>query len=182
MKGCWPRSTPSPERGHDVARISDETRRNNETAIRHVMERLLAGDVPSGGKCDIKTLATQARVARTGFYPKKNRDGSPRPGPYQHLAEEFERRLTELRETGVIPDPRAAQIERLKEQVSGLKERLAARDAQIDGLADFRERALSQIAAQRMEIERLRDVLATPSNVRALPNSSGANAPYGSCS
>ncbi|MGP3633629.1 hypothetical protein ACTU45_09710 [Streptomyces sp. 24-1644] len=127
-----------------------------------------------------KRVATQARVARTGFYPKKNRDGSPRPGPYQRLAEEFERRLTELRETGVIPDPRAAQIERLKEQVSGLKERLAARDAQIDGLADFRERALSQIAAQRMEIERLRDVLATPSNVRALPNSSGANAPYGS--
>ncbi|WP_331276060.1 hypothetical protein [Streptomyces sp. Qhu-G9] len=88
--------------------------------------------------------------------------------------------MTELGETGVIPDPRAAQIERLREQVSGLKERLAACDAQIDGLTDFRERALSQIAAQRMEIERLRDVLATPSNVRALPNSSGANAPYGS--
>ncbi|MFG2408109.1 hypothetical protein ACGFR8_27970, partial [Streptomyces brevispora] len=65
---------------------------------------------------------------------------------------------------------------------SGLKERLAARDAQIDGLTDFRERALSQIAAQRMEIERLRDVLAAPSNVRALRNSSGASAPYGSCS
>ncbi|MFH9745152.1 hypothetical protein ACH4MN_11975 [Streptomyces anulatus] len=160
-----------------MARISDETRRNNEMAIRRVVERLLAGDVPPGGKCDIKTLATQAGVARTGFYPKKNRDGSPRPGPYQHLAEEFERRSTGLRETGVIPDPRAAQIERLKEQVSGLKERLAARDAQIDGLTDFREWALSQIAAQRMEIERLRDVLAAPSNVRVLPNSAGASAP-----
>lgn len=182
MNGCWPRLTPSAERGHDVARISDETRRDNEAAIRHVMERLLAGDVSPGGKCDIKTLATQAGVARTGFYPKKNRDGSPRPGPYQHLAEEFERRLAELRETGVIPDPRAAQIERLKKQVSGLKERLAARDAQIDGLTDFRERALSQIAAQRLEIERLRDALAAPSNVRALPNSSRASAPYGSCS
>ncbi|MFG2386046.1 hypothetical protein [Streptomyces avermitilis] len=164
-----------------MTRISDETRRSNETAIRQVMERLLAGDVPSGGKCDIKTLATQAGVARTGFYPKKNRDGSPRLGPYQHLAEEFERRLAELRETGVIPDPRAAQIERLKEQVSGLKERLAARDEQIGGLTDFRERALSQIAAQRMEIERLRDALAAPSNVRALPNNR-ASAPYGSCS
>ncbi|MEU0721774.1 hypothetical protein ABZ498_31925 [Streptomyces lavendulocolor] len=165
-----------------MARISDETRRDNEAAIRHVMDRLLAGDVPAGSKCDIKTLAAQAGVARTGFYPKKNRDGSPRPGPYQHLAEEFERRLAGLRETGVIPDPRAAQIERLKEQVSGLKERLAARDAQIDGLTDFRGRALSQIAAQRMEIERLRDALAAPSNVRALPKSSGASAPYGSCS
>ncbi|MEW5541444.1 hypothetical protein AB1339_27795 [Streptomyces cyaneofuscatus] len=78
----------------------------------------------------------------------------------------------------MIPDPRVAQIERLKEQASGLKERLAARDAQIDGLTSFRERALSQIAAQRMEIERLRDVLAAPSNVLALPNSSGARAPY----
>ncbi|WP_408992198.1 hypothetical protein [Streptomyces sp. 1268] len=165
-----------------MSRISDETRRDNEAAIRHAMERLLAGDVPPGGKCDIKALAAQAGVARTGFYPKKNRDGSPRPGPYQHLAEEFERRLTELRETGVIPDPRAAQIERLKEQVSGLKERLAARDAQIDGLSDFRERALSQIAAQRMEIERLRDVLAAPPNVRVLPNSAGASAPFRSFS
>lgn len=76
-----------------MAGISDETRRDNEAAIRHVMERLLAGEVPEGGKRDIKTLAAQAGVARTGFYPKKNRDGAPRPGPYQHLAEEFERRL-----------------------------------------------------------------------------------------
>lgn len=165
-----------------MARISRETRRDNEAAIRHVMDRLLGGDVPAGTKCDIKTLAAQAGVARTGFYPKKNRDGSPRPGPYQHLAEEFERRLAKLRETGVIPDPRTAQIERLKEQVSGLKERLAARDGQIGGLTDFRERALSQIAAQRMEIERLRDASAEPSNVRVLPNRARASAPYGSCS
>ncbi len=166
-----------------MARISDETRRDNESAIRQVMDRLLAGEVPAGSKCDIKTLAAQAGVARTGFYPKKNRDGSPRPGgPYQHLAEEFERRLAELREQGAVPDPRAAQIERLKEQVAGLKERLAARDEQIDGLTDFRQRALSQLAAQRMEIERLREVLATPSNVRSLPTSPRADAPYGSCS
>lgn len=32
---------------------------------------------------------------------------------------EFERRLTELRETGVIPDLRAAQIERLKAPPQG---------------------------------------------------------------
>ncbi|MFF3265070.1 hypothetical protein ACFYWO_38645 [Streptomyces sp. NPDC002932] len=146
------------------------------------MERLLTGDVPADSMCDIKTLAIQTRVPRTGFYPKKNRDGSPRPAPYQHLAEEFERRLAQLRETGVLPDPRVAQIERLKQQVSGLKERLAASDAQIDELTEFRGRALSQIGAQRMEIEPLRDVLAAPSNVRALPNSSGVSAPYGSCS
>ncbi|MEV5492953.1 hypothetical protein AB0L47_34120 [Streptomyces bobili] len=82
----------------------------------------------------------------------------------------------------MIPDLRAAQIERLKEQVSGLTERLAVRDEQIGALTDFRERALSQIAAQRMEIERLRDAFAALSNVRALPNSSRTSAPYGSCS
>ncbi|MEU0042932.1 hypothetical protein [Streptomyces werraensis] len=165
-----------------MARISGETRRENEAAIRQVMDRLLAGEVPEGSKCDIKALADQAGVARTGFYPKKNRDGSPRPGPYQHLAEEFARRLAELREQGVVPDPRDAQIERLKEQVSGLKERLVARDAQIDDLAAFRQRALSQIAAQRMEIERLREQAAALGNVRRLPAARSSTAPYGSCS
>ncbi|MFG2895399.1 hypothetical protein [Streptomyces sp. NPDC048248] len=161
-----------------MARISDEVRRDNEAAIRQVMGRLLAGEVPAGSKCDIKTLAAQAGVARTGFYPKKNRDGSPRPGPYQHLAEEFERRLAELREQGVVPDPRAAQIERLKEQVAEFRKRLAVRDVEIGELTDFKRRALPQIAAERMEIERLREVLATPSNVRALPPSPRVGAPY----
>ncbi|MFG2972424.1 hypothetical protein ACGFYY_05380 [Streptomyces sp. NPDC048331] len=165
-----------------MARISDETRRSNERAIRQVMERLLAGDVPPGGKCDIKTLATQAGVARTGFYPKRNRDGSPRPGPYQHLAEEFERRLAALREAGAMTDPRAAQVESLKSQVAGLKDRLAERQEQLAELGEFKQRALSQIAAQQMEIQRLREALAAPSNLRALPRAQRGSAPYGSCS
>ncbi|MFI1940851.1 hypothetical protein ACH44C_27345 [Streptomyces purpureus] len=165
-----------------MARISDETRRNNERAIRQVMEQLLAGAVPPGGKCDIKTLATQAGVARTGFYPKRNRDGSPRPGPYQHLAEEFERRLAALREAGATPDPRAAQVERLKGQVAGLKDRLAERQEQLAELGEFKQRALSQIAAQQMEIQRLREALAAPSNLRALPRAQRGSAPFGSCS
>jgi hypothetical protein len=152
-----------------MARITEVTRQNNEAAIRAVMDRLLAGDVPAGGKCDIKALAALAGVARTGFYPKKNRDGSPRPGPYQHLAEEFERRLAALHEAGAVPDPRVAQVERLKEQVTALKDRLAERDRQVTEFTDFKQRALSQIAAQRMEIARLRETLASPSNVRALP-------------
>jgi hypothetical protein len=45
-----------------------------------------------------------AGVTRTGFYPKKNRDGSSRPGPYQHLAEEFSRRLLALEAAGEIVD------------------------------------------------------------------------------
>lgn len=71
MNGCCPRSTPPSRRGHDVARISDETRRDNESAIRQVMDRLLAGEIPARSKCDIKTLAAQAGVARTGLLPQE---------------------------------------------------------------------------------------------------------------
>lgn len=59
----------------------------------------------------LKTIAAMAGVTRTGFYPKKNRDGTARPGTYQRLAEEFERRVKELQEAGEIVDPRAAQID-----------------------------------------------------------------------
>ncbi|WP_331000704.1 hypothetical protein [Streptomyces luteolifulvus] len=100
-----------------MARISDETRARNEQAIRPAMDRMLRGELPPGGKCDLKTLAAEAGVTRTGFYPKKNRDGTERPGPYQHLAEEFERRLQALQDAGQVPDLRAAQIERLKAEV-----------------------------------------------------------------
>ncbi|MFD3756702.1 hypothetical protein [Streptomyces sp. NPDC058622] len=165
-----------------MARITEETRRGNEAAIRAAMDRVLAGDVPEGGKCDLKTLAALSGVARTGFYPKKNRDGSPRPGPYQRLAEEFERRLTALREAGTTPDPRAAQVERLKSQVAGLKDRLAQRQSQLVELGKFKQRALSRIAAQQMEIQRLREALSAQSNIRALPRAQKATAPYGSCS
>lgn len=111
-----------------MARISAETRARNEEAVRAAMDRLLKGDLPPGGNCDLKTLATEADVTRTAFYPKKNRDGTTRPGPYQHLAEEFERRLRTLRDAGEVVDPRISQIERLKTKVAELKERLTQRD------------------------------------------------------
>lgn len=103
-----------------MARLTAADKARNEAAIRAAMERLLSGDLPPGGKADIKALAAEAGVTRTGFYPKKNRDGTVRPGPYQHLAEEFERRIAALHEAGVIPDPRVAQIERLKTTVAAL--------------------------------------------------------------
>jgi hypothetical protein len=67
-----------------MGRITDQDRQHNETAIRAAMDRLLAGGLPEDSRRDIKTLAAMAGVTRTGFYPKKNRDGSSRPGPYQH--------------------------------------------------------------------------------------------------
>jgi hypothetical protein len=42
-------------------RISAQQRQQNETRIRAVMDRLLSGEIPPGGKCDIETLAREAR-------------------------------------------------------------------------------------------------------------------------
>ena len=102
----------------------------------------------------MKTLAAEAGVTRTAFYPKKNRDGTARPGPYQHLAEEFERRFV-LSGGRRGRDPRIAQIERLKAKVAELKERLAQRDETVAELTTFKELAVSRLAAQHDEIVRL---------------------------
>lgn len=165
-----------------MGRISDSHRARNEDAIRAAMDRLLRGELPPGGKCDLKALALESGVTRTGFYPKKNRDGTTRPGPYQHLAEEFERRLAVLQEAGEIVDPRAAQIERLKAQVAELKDRVAKRDETVAELTAFKTLAVSRLAAQHTEIERLREQAAALGNVRRLPTARSGSAPYGSCS
>lgn len=151
-----------------MPRLTEEDKTRNEAAIRDTMQRILSGDLPPGGKADLKTLAAMAGVTRTGFYPKKNRDGTSRPGAYQHLAAEFERRLRELRDAGQIPDPRAAQIDRLKKDNAELKERVATRDAALTELTEFKTLALSRLAAQHDELQRLRRQLATGGNVHAL--------------
>jgi hypothetical protein len=153
-----------------MPRISDEAREHNEAAIRAAMDRLLRGEIPPGGRCDLKTLAAEAGVTRTGFYPKKDR-----PGPYQHLAEEFERRLAHLRDAGQIPDPRDAQIARLKEQSKAQRGRLTTQDAEIAELTAFKQKAISRLAAQNEQIEQLRRLVhERPDNVRALPRRAGA--------
>ncbi|MFE9864911.1 hypothetical protein ACFYPZ_19615 [Streptomyces sp. NPDC005506] len=160
-----------------MPRISEDAKSRNEAAIRAAMDRLLTGELPPGGKCDLKTLAAEAGVSRTAFYPKKDRAGSVRPGPYQHLAEKFERRLRALQEAGELIDPRAAQIERLKAQVVELKERVARRDAELAELAAFKPLALSRLAAQHDEITRLRGQAENAGNVRRLPASRNSATP-----
>ena len=49
-------------------RISAAQRIQNENRIRAAMDRLLRGEIPPGGNCDVKTLAHQAGVDRTAFY------------------------------------------------------------------------------------------------------------------
>jgi hypothetical protein len=75
------------------------------------------------------------------------------------LAEEFERRGTLLEQAGDIPDPRDARITRitrLKTENSKLKDRLSRRELAIEELTAFRTTAVSRLAAQHDEIQRLR--------------------------
>jgi len=151
-----------------MGRLDQETRERNEAAIRAAMDRFLRGEIPPGGSCDLKTLAQQAGVPRTGFYPKGDR-----PGPYQHLAEEFERRLHSLRQAGEITDPRDTQIARLKTENARLRERIAGQETAIAELDSFKTQAISRLAAQHAETERLRQH--HPANVRELrPNGDGS--------
>ncbi|MEV6012473.1 hypothetical protein AB0M29_37470 [Streptomyces sp. NPDC051976] len=141
-------------------RISAAQRTENENRIRAAMDRLLRGEMPPGGKCDIKTLANEAAVDRTAFYGTR---------PYAHLRVEFERRLQALQGAGEIPDPREAQIARLKAENNRLKERLAQSEQRNDELSEFRTQALARLAAQHEEIVRLREAAAGTSRVSRLP-------------
>lgn len=151
-------------------RLSTEQRSQNENRIRAAMDRLLRGQIPPSGKCDVLTLAREAGIDRTAFYGSR---------PYTHLREEFETRLAALTTTGDLPDPRDAQIARLKSEVTTLKERLTRRDQAITEQTDFRTQALSQLAAQHEEITRLRRHTDETTNVRRLP---GRTATTGPCS
>ena len=127
-------------------RLSKQQLADNEAKIRAAMSRLLDGDIPPGGKCDIKTLAGEAGVDRTAFYGSR---------PYAHLRTEFEQRLKELLDAGERPDPRDAQV--------------AQSDATISELAGFRDQALARLAAQHDEITRLRQEVQLAARIRRLP-------------
>jgi hypothetical protein len=68
------------ERG-DVPRLNADDKAGNEAAIRAAMEQILRGNLPPGAKADLKTLALLSGVPRTGFYAKRNRDGTRRRTP-----------------------------------------------------------------------------------------------------
>jgi phage-related minor tail protein len=141
-------------------RISDAQRAQNENRVRAAMDRLLRGEIPPDGNCDVKTLAREAGVDRTAFYGDR---------PYAHLRAEFERRLQQLQHAGQTPDTKLAQIERLKSDVDRLTDRLAQANSTIEQLSDFRTQALARLAAQHEEILRLRDGASRNANVTRLP-------------
>jgi hypothetical protein len=138
--------------------ISPAQRRQNEDSIRAAIDRLLRGEIPPRGGCDIKTLAHEAGISRAALYRS-----------YSHLKDEFERRLSHMRADGHLPDPQSAQIIRLKDDNAQLRQRLNARDREIVELTAFKTTAISRIAAHHAEITALRAALATRSNVHALP-------------
>lgn len=141
-------------------RISAHQRAQNEERIRATMSRLLGGDIPAGGGCDVKTLARESGLDRTAFYGSR---------PYAHLREEFEARLQQAVQAGGNPDPRDAQISRLKSEVAALNQRLGRRDQTIIELGDFKTLAVSRLAAQHDEISNLRASVADHGNIRHLP-------------
>lgn len=145
-----------------MGRLTDQTRRKKEAAIRDAIDRLLRGEIPPGGKCDVKTLATASGVTRAALY-----------STYLHLKEEFEQRRHQLCKASVIADPREQQIERLKTEVDALKKRVAAYEQQTAELAAFRVQAVSRLATQYEEITRLRAALAADRVVRSLPSGGG---------
>jgi len=57
---------------------------------------------------------------------------------YPYLKAEFEQQRDHVRADGTQPDPRLAQIERLKAEVTRLRERLAATRAELDDAKIFR--------------------------------------------
>jgi septal ring factor EnvC (AmiA/AmiB activator) len=141
-------------------RLSRQQLADNEAKIRAAMSRLLNGDIPPGGKCDIKTLALAAGIDRTAFYGSR---------PYARLREEFEQRLQEITQAGEQPDPRDAQVARLKDEITRLKESLAQSAVTVTDLTDFRDQALARLAAQHDEIARLRHDLQLAATIRRLP-------------
>jgi hypothetical protein len=69
--------------------LTDQQRQQTEARIRAAADQLLRGDLPSGGRCDIKTLAATAGVSRAALYRT-----------YPHLKDDFERRLAQARAAG----------------------------------------------------------------------------------
>ena len=139
--------------------LTSQQREQTEARIRAAADQLLHGDLPPGGRRDIKTLAHAAGISRAALYRT-----------YPHLKEEFERRLTQARTAGQATDPRDAQITRLKDDIQTLRQRLASREASIADLAEFKAQALSRLAAQHDELQQLRADAAQPGNIRHLPS------------
>ncbi|MFG2631438.1 hypothetical protein [Streptomyces sp. NPDC048473] len=130
--------------------LSPEQRDQIERRIRAAIDRLLAGQIPAGGACDVKTLAREAGISRAALYRT-----------WGHLKDEFEQRRSAAQAAGQQPDPREARIARLREQNQRLTHKLARTHAEFNQLKERHQLALSVLAAKDDEVQRLRRQLST---------------------
>lgn len=126
--------------------MTSERQAQTEERIRAAIDQLLAGTIPDGLKCDVKSLCVLAQVPRATLYRA-----------YPHLKAKFEDRLGKARDASHQPDPRVARIESLKAEVTALRERLSNADAEITALKAFKSLALSQLSAQYDQIIAMRE-------------------------
>ncbi|MGW5851823.1 hypothetical protein ACWFQ8_28430 [Streptomyces sp. NPDC055254] len=106
--------------------LSHQQRDQIERRVRAAIDRLLAGQIPPGGACDVKTLAREAGVSGASLYRT-----------WGHLKDEFEKRRAAAWAAGRQPDPREARIARLRD----LNQRITGKLARThQELAQLKER------------------------------------------
>ncbi|MET8249399.1 hypothetical protein ABZV31_36550 [Streptomyces sp. NPDC005202] len=129
---------------------SPEQRDQIERRIRAAIDRLLSGQIPTGGSCDVKTLAREAGISRAALYRT-----------WGHLKDEFEKRRAASWAVGRQPDPREARIARLRDRNQRLTNKLARTHTEFNQLKERHQLALSALAAKDDELQRLRRELST---------------------
>ncbi|WP_380286547.1 hypothetical protein [Kitasatospora purpeofusca] len=129
--------------------LSQDQREHTERRIREAMDRLLRGQIPTNGGCDVKTLAREAGISRAALYRT-----------WGHLKEEFERRRAAAWAAGQQPDPRQARITSLREVNSRLTAKLARTNTELQQLKAAHQLVLSVLAATDDELQRARRRLA----------------------
>lgn len=130
--------------------LSPEQRDQIERRIRAAIDRLLAGQIPADGACDVKTLAREAGISRAALYRT-----------WGHLKDEFEKRRAAAWAAGQQPDPREARIVRLRERNQQLTTKLARTHTELTQLREGHQLALSALAAKDDELLRLRRQMST---------------------
>ncbi|MGW4380439.1 hypothetical protein [Kitasatospora sp. NPDC004531] len=125
--------------------LSHQQRDQVERRIRAAIDRLLVGQIPPGGACDVKTLAREAGISRAALY----RTWGP-------LKDEFEKRRAAAQAAGQQPDPREARIARLRDPNQRLIGKLARTHGEFNQLKERHQMRLSALAAKDDELQRLR--------------------------
>ncbi|MFB7506234.1 hypothetical protein [Streptomyces broussonetiae] len=138
--------------------LSAEQRDQVERRIRAAIDRLLTGQIPPGGACDVKTLAREAGISRASLYRT-----------WGYLKDEFEKRRAAAWAVGQQPDPRETRIARLRELNQRLTSKLARIHTEFNQLKERHRLLLSVLAAKDDELQRLRRELSTASRTPLAP-------------